>query len=117
METVRYDFCFSFKYSPRVGTAAASMPGAPAPEESDERLQRLLAVQERHTGERLAEMVGRTVDVLVEKPSSRDASRLFGRTGCFKAVNFNAKAGSVDGPLRRVRIVKAGAHSLSGEED
>ena len=62
-------------------------------------------------------MVGRTVDVLVEKPSSRDASRLFGRTGCFKAVNFNAKAGSVDGPLRRVRIVKAGAHSLSGEED
>jgi tRNA-2-methylthio-N6-dimethylallyladenosine synthase len=116
MNTVRYDFCFSFKYSPRSGTAAASLPGAPSLAEADERLQRLLALQDIHTAQRLGAMVGKTVEVLVEKPSSRDASRLFGRTGCFKAVNFAAKSGSNADPFRRVVIAKAGSHSLSGEE-
>lgn len=116
METVRYDSCFSFKYSARTGTAAAGMDGAVPVEVADERLQRLLSLQANHTAERLGAMVGRTVEVLVEKPSSRDASRLFGRTGCYKAVNFCAKPGDPGTPFRRVRIDKAGSHSLSGAE-
>jgi tRNA-2-methylthio-N6-dimethylallyladenosine synthase len=116
METVRYDSCFSFKYSPRAGTAAASMTGAATRSEADERLQRLLALQDLHTDERLAAMVGETVEVLVEKPSSRDATHLFGRTGCYKAVNFSAGNGVDGSPCRNVVVEKAGSHSLSGKE-
>ncbi len=116
MEFVRYDYCFSFKYSPRAGTAAASMDGAASPGDADDRLQRLLALQDLHTAQRLEGMIGKTVEVLVEKPSSRDASRLFGRTGCYKAVNFSSKPGSDPNPFRQVLVEKAGAHSLSGKE-
>ncbi len=116
METVRYDYCFSFKYSPRAGTAAALLDGAASMAEADERLQRVLVLQDIHTAQRLEAMIGKTVEVLVEKPSSRDASHLFGRTGCYKAVNFSAKEVGVGAQFRQVLVDKAGAHSLSGKE-
>ena len=116
MESVRYDFCFSFKFSPRAGTAAASMTGAASLDEADDRLRRLQALQDLHTDERLGDMVGKTVELLVEKPSTRDASHLYGRTGCFKAVNFSVKEGSGGDVFRQVLIEKAGVHSLSGKE-
>jgi tRNA-2-methylthio-N6-dimethylallyladenosine synthase len=116
MDTVRYDYCFSFKYSPRAGTAAASLDGGVPGPEADERLQRLLAVQDRHTGERLSAMIGKTVEVLVEKPSARDPNRFFGRAACYKAVNFTGRPGACTGVFRRVTIEKAGSHSLSGTE-
>ncbi|GAB4230451.1 MAG: tRNA (N6-isopentenyl adenosine(37)-C2)-methylthiotransferase MiaB [Deltaproteobacteria bacterium] len=114
MERVRYDSAFSFRYSPRRGTRAAEMPGRIPPEEASLRLRRLQDLQREHTRQRLAAMVGREVEVLVEGASARDPGMLCGRTGCYKTVNFPSSAG--DAPLRRVLVTGAGSHTLVGEE-
>jgi tRNA-2-methylthio-N6-dimethylallyladenosine synthase len=114
MEEVRYDSAFSFCFSPRPGTRAAAMGDRGDPAVAGERLRRLQALQDRHGRERLAAVVGRDVEVLVEGPSTRDPRRLCGRTPCFKMVNFTPGGGG--GPLRTVSVVSAGEHTLSGEE-
>jgi tRNA-2-methylthio-N6-dimethylallyladenosine synthase len=114
MEEVRYDSSFSFRFSPRPGTRAASMPGRIDPSESGERLRTLQALQDRHTRERLAAAVGETFPVLVEGESARDPGKLCGRTPCHKMANFTPAPG--DGTLREVFVTSSGAHSLSGEE-
>ena len=115
MEEIRYDSAFSFRFSPRPGTRAAEM-GSPVPDrESRERLVRLQELQRRHTRERLGEFVGTETEVLVEGESTRDPSRLCGRTPCYKTVNFAPAPGS-DGRFRRIAIQAAGTHTLSGVE-
>lgn len=115
MEEVRYDSCFSFRFSARPGTRAAAMDGQVPAAEAARRLQELKRLQDRHTQERLAACVGREMEVLVEGPSARDAARLCGRTPCYKIVNFSPARGGA-GAFRRVLIRGAGAHSLRGEE-
>ncbi len=115
MEEVRYDSCFSFRFSARPGTRAAAMDGAVDPGVSGERLRRLQALQDRHTRERLEAWKGAETEVLVEGRSARDPSRLCGRTPCHKMVNFVPAVGGA-APLRRVVVRSAGPHSLSGEE-
>ena len=115
MDGVRYDSCFSFKYSPRPGTRAASLGGAVPPEIAGDRLRRLQSLQECHTRERLSACLGSEMEVLVEGTSARKDKELYGRTPCNKVVNFSPDA-SRSGPIRRVIIRSAGAHSLSGEE-
>ncbi len=115
MEEVRYDSCFSFRFSPRPGTRAAAMAGAVEPSVSAERLRGLQALQDRHTRERLEACKGSETEVLVEGRSARDASWLGGRTPCHKMVNFRP-APDGRGPFRRVVVRNAGLHSLSGEE-
>ncbi len=115
MEEVRFDSCFSFRFSPRPGTRAAVMEGAVGTVVSGERLRRLQELQDLHTRERLEACRGREFEVLVEGWSARDPSRLCGRTPCHKMVNFSPVPGSGD-PLRRVFVRDAGPHSLSGEE-
>ncbi len=114
MEVVRYDSSFSFRFSPRPGTHAAEMCGQVAPEMSGERLGRLQALQDRHTRGRLSEFVGRETPVLVEGESAKVRGKLCGRTPCHKTVNFTE--GSGEGPIRKVRVTSARAHSLAGEE-
>lgn len=115
MQEVRYDSCFSFRFSPRPGTRAAAMEGAVGAAEAGERLRTLQELQARHTRERLEACRGRETEVLVEGRSTRDSSRLCGRTPCYKMVNFSPAPGA-GGSLRRVVIRDAGPHSLSGEE-
>jgi tRNA-2-methylthio-N6-dimethylallyladenosine synthase len=114
MEDVRYDSAFSFCFSPRPGTRAAGMEGRVDPAESRERLRRLQALQGRHARERLAAAVGGKFEVLLEGASARDPGMLCGRTPCHKMVNFTPGGGS--GPLRTVKVVSAGEHTLTGEE-
>ncbi len=115
MEEVRYDSCFSFRFSPRAGTRAASMDGAVPSPVAGERLRRLQALQDAHTRSRLETLVGTEARVLVEGPSAREPDRLCGRTPCYKTVNFTPSP-ACSGPFRRVLIRSAGAHSLSGVE-
>lgn len=115
MEEVRYDSCFSFRFSPRPGTRAAEMAGAVPQEVSGERLQRLQDLQDRHTRERLGAFANKETVVLVEGRSTRDPSRLSGRTPCYKTVSFTPTPGA-SGPFRRIVVRAAGPHSLSGEE-
>jgi tRNA-2-methylthio-N6-dimethylallyladenosine synthase len=115
MEEIRYDSCFSFRFSPRPGTRAATMDGAVPFALAGERLRRLQALQDVHTRERLLARVGGWTAVLVEGPSAKDPDRLCGRTPCNKVVNFSPSPDG-GGPIRRVLISAAGAHSLSGAE-
>jgi tRNA-2-methylthio-N6-dimethylallyladenosine synthase len=115
MDEVRYDSAFSFMFSPRPGTRAASLPDSVPPDAAGRRLRRLQSLQEGHTRERLASCVGREMDVLAEGRSARDAAQLSGRTPCYKVVNFSPEEART-GSIRRVFIRSAGAHSLSGAE-
>jgi tRNA-2-methylthio-N6-dimethylallyladenosine synthase len=115
MEEVRYDSAFSFKFSPRPGTRAASLAGAVPPDVAGRRLHRLQSLQDTHTRGRLAACVGKEMEVLVEGRSARDPAQLCGRTSCYKVVNFSPKE-TRTGPFRNVLLRSAGAHSLSGAE-
>lgn len=115
MEEVRYDFAFSFKFSPRPGTLAATLPGAIPTDVAARRLHRLQSLQDAHTRERLTACVGKEMEILIEGRSARDDGQLCGRTSCHKVVNFSPKE-TLTGPFRKVFIRSAGAHSLSGAE-
>ena len=85
---VRYDSAFTFIYSPRRETEAATLPGQIPHEVASERMGRLVEAVQRHASERAQRFVGRTMDVLVEGPSRTDPSKLRGRTRHNKTVNF-----------------------------
>ncbi|WP_069387523.1 tRNA (N6-isopentenyl adenosine(37)-C2)-methylthiotransferase MiaB [Cellulosimicrobium cellulans] len=65
VEASRFSSAFTFQYSPRPGTPAATMDGQLPKEVVQERFERLQALQERIAGEESARQVGRTVEVLV----------------------------------------------------
>lgn len=117
MEEVRFASAFSFRYSPRPGTRGASFPGTVPAGEASARLAELQRLQEGHTAGRLREAVDATVEVLVEGSASRGDGRLFGRDPHYRGVNFRPLPGGTgEGGYRRVRVVSAGVHTLSGEE-
>jgi len=114
IETVRYDAIFSFKFSPRPGTRAASMPEQV---DDDVKNKRLLILQERQREislERNKEYEGRIVEVLVEDGSDTGTERLSGKTRTFKTVKFNGDRELI-GELVRVRICEGSLNSLIGE--
>ena len=114
-EEVGYDAAFTFIFSPRRGTEAASMgEGVVSHPVKVERMQRLLEVVQRGARERAQRFVGRTVDVLVEGSSRTDPERMRGRTRHNKVVNFRGLA--APGELTQVRVDSATSQTLAGEE-
>ena len=112
VEAVNYGYAYSFKYSTRPGTPAAERPQVD-PAEADDRLQRLQALITRQQRDIQNGMVGRTVNVLFEKPG-RLPGQMGGKSDYLHAVHVdNARVGI--GDIARVRIVAAGANSLTGE--
>jgi tRNA-2-methylthio-N6-dimethylallyladenosine synthase len=116
LEEVRFDASFSFKYSPRPGTAATRLHEREpvSPEEAGARLSELQTAQERIQLENNQACVGQVLEVLVERPSRNDPSWWMGRSSCFRAVNFPAGPDQA-GLLIPVHITAAHAHSLQGE--
>jgi tRNA-2-methylthio-N6-dimethylallyladenosine synthase len=114
VEEVRYDGAFTFVYSPRAGTEAASMPDQIPDELKRERIERLVEVVQRVAHERNEERVGHVEQVLVEGPSRTDPSFLRGRTRRNTTVNFAGSASP--GDLVDVRIEGATSTTLSGSE-
>jgi tRNA-2-methylthio-N6-dimethylallyladenosine synthase len=111
---VQYDFAYSFIYSPREGTPAASMEDNVPMEVKKQRLQRLndaLGVTIKKSNEALK---GQVVELLVEGESKNDAAMLSGRTRGFKLVHF-AGPRELIGSLVHVRITDANTWSLKGE--
>jgi tRNA-2-methylthio-N6-dimethylallyladenosine synthase len=115
VEEVGYDSAFTFVYSPRRGTLAATIEAGLVPHEVKvERMERLLEVVQRRAHQRAQRFVGRVVEVLVEGPSRTDPTRLRGRTRHNKAVNFAGTAGP--GELVGVEIERASSQTLTGAE-
>jgi tRNA-2-methylthio-N6-dimethylallyladenosine synthase len=114
VEAVGYDGAFTFIFSPRRGTVAADMPNQLSHPVKRERMERLVEVVQRRARERGQRFVGRTVEVLVEGPSRTDPSRLRGRSGHNKTVNFDGTAGQ--GEIVEVEITSATSTTLAGHE-
>jgi tRNA-2-methylthio-N6-dimethylallyladenosine synthase len=111
-ELVGYDGAFTFIYSPRRGTEAATLPDQIPHEVKVERIERLVEVIQRRARERAERFVGRTVQVLVEGPSRTDPTRLRGRSRHNKVVNFDGLG--APGDLVDVEITSATSQTLSG---
>ena len=88
LERVRFDSLFTFIYSRREGTRAASMPDPVSRQEKQRWFDQLLQVQNRISREKNAEYVGRTVEVLVDGVSEDPDFDLTGRTRGFKLVHL-----------------------------
>ena len=114
VETVGFDSAFTFIYSPRQGTEAATMPDQVPDELKHERLERLVDLVQRIAAERNAERVGRVEEVLVEGSSRTDASVLRGRTRRNTTVNFAGAA--TPGELVDVLIEGSSSTTLRGIE-
>jgi tRNA-2-methylthio-N6-dimethylallyladenosine synthase len=115
VDEVGYDGAFTFIFSPRRGTEAATIgEGVVAHQVKVERMQRLVELVQRRARERAQRFVGRTLEVLVEGPSRTDADKLRGRTRHNKVVNFTGLAAV--GELAQVRIDLATSQTLGGEE-
>jgi tRNA-2-methylthio-N6-dimethylallyladenosine synthase len=114
VEEVRFDSAFTFIYSPRHGTEAATLPGQVAEDVKHERLERLVAVVQRIAGERNRQRVGRVEEVLVEGASRSDPALLRGRTRRNTTVNFAGAAAT--GALTGVLVEDATSTTLRGVE-
>lgn len=109
----RYAHAFSFKYSPRPGTPAATMDQQVAPEIADERLQRLQALINEQQSAFNRDTVGKRTTVLLEKPGKLEG-QLIGRSPWLQSVHILAPGLSI-GDIVEVDIVDAGPLSLKGE--
>jgi tRNA-2-methylthio-N6-dimethylallyladenosine synthase len=114
LDEVRFDNLFSFRYSDRPNTRAASFADKVDPEVSARRLLELQSYQADITlGKNLAE-VGSMRPVLVEGPSRASNGQMTGRTTQNRIVNFQAPL-SLIGQVVDVRIAFAHSHSLRGD--
>jgi len=114
VEEVGFDGAFTFVFSPRSGTEAATMSDQVPDEVKRERIERLVEVVQRIAQERNEERVGEVEEVLVEGPSRTDSSLLRGRTRRNTTVNFGGSA--APGELVPVLIEGATSTTLSGSQ-
>lgn len=109
---VQFDAAFTFKYSIRTGTKAATMPDKVNETVKKERLQRLMDLQTEVGYRRNLEYVGREVEVLFDAEGKNGIAT--GRTDTNKLVKAPAADGLI-GTIRRVRIREAKPWSLKGD--
>ncbi len=114
VDSIGFDHSFSFIYSPRPGTPAASLPDDVPLAVKKQRLARLQARITEQAAAISAAMVGSVQTVLVEKPSRKRADQLSGRTANNRVVNFDASPEQV-GQFVNIRITEALPNSLRGE--
>jgi tRNA-2-methylthio-N6-dimethylallyladenosine synthase len=111
VDAVGYAQCFSFKYSPRPGTPAATMDDQIAPAVMDERLQRLQAALNRDQLAFNQRSVGQRCTVLVER-KGRYPGQWLGKSPWLQSVHFSGDAAI--GDLVEVDLIEAGPNSLAG---
>ncbi|APZ42304.1 tRNA (N6-isopentenyl adenosine(37)-C2)-methylthiotransferase MiaB [Acidihalobacter ferrooxydans] len=114
IEDVGFDTSYSFIYSPRPGTPAASLPDDVPMGVKKARLARLQARIIDMANAISAGMVGTRQTVLVTRPSRKNASQLAGRTENNRVVNFDGDSALI-GQFVDLRITEALPNSLRGE--
>ncbi len=111
VDEVRYAAAFSFKYSPRPGTPAATMDGQVVPQVMDERLQRLQAALRRDQMAFNEASVGKTCEVLVERRGKKPGQWL-GKSPWLQSVWFEGDAQI--GDMVQAELLEAGPSSMGG---
>ena len=115
MEEVGFDSAFMFKYSERPGTLASREMKDNVPEDVKiDRLNRMIALQNRLSLESNRREIGRTVEVMVEGASKRDPNFRMGRTQQNKTVVF-PRRDFKPGDLVKIRVTDASSATLTGE--
>jgi tRNA-2-methylthio-N6-dimethylallyladenosine synthase len=109
---VTYAQAFSFKYSPRPGTPAAGHDAQVPEDVKADRLARLQALLAEQQAAFNQACVGRTLDVLLEKPG-RKSGQLVGRSPYLQSVFLEASHRTI-GETVRVEITGTGPNSLTG---
>lgn len=112
LQQIRYSLAFIFAYSPRKGTPAMRWKDDVPETVKLERLQRLLDLQNGIGNMERQQMLGSTVEVLVER-FNRDGRHLKGRTRCWKKVIFEGDANLI-GTLSHVKIHSYSHQTLLG---
>jgi len=115
MREVGYDGSFLFKYSERPGTfASKNLPDTVAEEEKIHRLNELIDLQNKLSGESNARDLGKEFEVLVEGFSKRSREQLFGKTQQNKVVIFPKENVHI-GQFVRVKVTNFTSATLLGE--
>lgn len=117
IEDIGYDASFSFVFSRRPGTPAASLHDDTPQDVKLARLQQLQALLERNVRRISDSRVGTVQRILVEGPSRKNAQELMGRTECNRIVNFDGGplGARLVGRMLDVKITAALPHSLRGD--
>ena len=114
VEKIGYSAAYTFKYSPRTGTKAATMDEQISEEVKKERLKRLNDTVAKGLKAGSEKYIGQEGEVLVEGCDHRGEPMAYGKLPCFKMVYFKGDE-SMIGSLRRVRITEITKNSLVGE--
>ena len=110
---VGYAACYSFKYSPRPGTPGATMPDHVSEAVKTERLARLQDLLTKQQRAFQTSLVGRTLDVLIEKPG-RHTGQMVGRSPYLQPVAIEGADHLAAGQIVDVTITGTGPNSLLG---
>ncbi|MBQ9408796.1 MAG: tRNA (N6-isopentenyl adenosine(37)-C2)-methylthiotransferase MiaB [Clostridia bacterium] len=113
VEKVRFDAAYTFIYSPRKGTLAATYEDKVTIEEKTSWLERLIAAQQEITSDILKAQLGTVQPVLVEAISTRNDATVGGKTPRGHMVNF-AGGAELIGKILPVRITDTGKNTLKG---
>ncbi len=114
VEEVRFDSAFTFIYSPRVGTKAAQMDGMIPEAISTERIQRLIALQDRIQKETMSRFIGQEEEILVEGLSRRSETAVSGKGRHGISVSVPGSAEDI-GQILRCRVIGVKNNTLAGE--
>ncbi|MGE5238258.1 MAG: tRNA (N6-isopentenyl adenosine(37)-C2)-methylthiotransferase MiaB [Chloroflexota bacterium] len=114
LREIGFDGVFAFKFSPRPGTAAATMTGGLPESVKGGRLAEILAVQDEMTERNNKSLENTVQEVLIEGPAESRDGQLSGRTRTNKIVNVPRTDRIVAGSLVAVTILRANRHSLFG---
>ncbi len=114
VQKAQYDQVFSFIYSPREGTPAASMKDPVPKEVTNARFERLLALQGEIAAKRFRALEGKVMPVLFEETDAKDPGLLTGRLESNAVVHVPGDA-SLIGSILPVRLVSAHGFYFTGE--
>jgi tRNA-2-methylthio-N6-dimethylallyladenosine synthase len=114
LREMRYDGAFQFKYSARPDTKAWHWEETVSEAEKSRRLERLIEEQHAISGARNDAWIGREIEVLVEGPSRKSLTQMYGKSAQFKTVVF-PNDGTPAGTLKKLRVIGSTPITLFAE--
>ncbi len=114
LSEIRYDQIFSFKFSPRPGTAGRKLSEQIPDEIKSERLAAVHALQDEITAKYHRDAEGTVEEILIEGIRS-ETGQTFGRTRTNKIVNLEGSNSVQEGNLVKAKLIRGLKHSLLGE--
>ena len=112
---VEFENAFMFMYSKRTGTPAATMENQVDEDIKNERLQKLMDLQNHIAKKQSQKYLNQVVKVLVEGPSRKNPEMLTGRTSTHKIVLFKSDRKDLKGQFVHTKIYEAKTWTLYGE--